>query len=419
MKKLIILSLLVVGYPSRAQQQIPIADMKPENWLHDLDFLNSRIQKHFTSFNPDVKELFNSKLEALKGQLDQYSNNEITFKIMQLMAGLGDGHTELQIFGEDVGFKRLPISTYYFDDGLFLTGGHEFLRPHIGSEITHIGGIPTSDLLNRLAKLIAHDNEYELRHSITSYLILPTAMRFMGLTDNDNSASFKLKDGNGRVSMMTIESMKISEYQKGPWVRYRNINNVKPPLYLRPSEESHWYEYLPEHNTMYFYYGTVSNQKGKPRISQVVKSLFAQMDKIKPDKLVIDMRRNTGGNYNNSRSLIREIQNRDWLNQEGKIYAVSGRRTFSAATVTSIWLKTKTNALLIGEPSRGHPNKTDNVEHFKLPYSRLRIEYTTRIRKHWPGLGDADQVPLDISIPVLFSNYAKGYDPVVQYIIQN
>ncbi len=420
MKKLIITTILI-GLTSACfpQKQVPISEMTQLNWEEDLTYLNKRIQKEFTSFDPTVKPQFEARIKKLIEESNSLSNNEVTFKIMQLMAGLGDGHTELQVFGHDLEFERLPISTYYFEDGLYLLGAHEFLTEHMGSEITHVGGLPASELLGKMEALIAHDNEFEILHSIPSYLLIPRALKFMGFTDNISNVTFTLKNSSGKSVDITLSALTIQEYLDGQWVNYRGINGISPPLSATPSEELHWYEYLVEEKTMYFWYGSVSDQKGKPKIKNVLKDLFREIDNVQPEKFVIDMRRNSGGNYHRSEPLLKAIKEREWLNQKGKIYAINGRRTFSAAMVTSVWLKQQTQTTLIGEPSRGNPNKTDNVEHFKLPNSQLRIEYTTRIKKHWPELGNADHVPLDIRIPVLFKDFANGNDPIMEYILKN
>jgi len=87
--------------------------------------------------------------------------------------------------------------------------------------------------------------------------------------------------------------------------------------------------------------------------------------------------------------------------------------------VTSIFLKRETHAILVGEPSRGNPNSSDNVEYMNLPNSGLRLEYTTRVKKHWPELGDASSVPIDVKISSTFASYSQGIDPIWEYIVNN
>ena len=85
--------------------------------------------------------------------------------------------------------------------------------------------------------------------------------------------------------------------------------------------------------------------------------------------------------------------------------------------VTSIFLKRETQATLVGEPSRGHPNKCDNNEYMTLPNSGLSIEYTTKVEKHWAELGDAKWVPIDVEIAPRFADYKLGKDAALEYAI--
>lgn len=145
---------------------------------------------------------------------------------------------------------------------------------------------------------------------------------------------------------------------------------------------------------------------------------MAELDRLKPEKLIIDLRRNNGGNYNLTKPIWEGIKEREWLNQPGKVWAITGRRTFSAAATFSILLKQHTKAKLIGEVSRTHPNKGDNNEYMTLPNSGFLIEYTTRIKKHWPEKPDADRIPVDVSITPTLAAYAQGRDLVLEYLFK-
>ena len=170
---------------------------------------------------------------------------------------------------------------------------------------------------------------------------------------------------------------------------------------------------------MYFNFTRVNNQDGKPSIKKFISQLFEEIDELRPDKLVIDFRLNNGGNYNLSRPLIEAIKSRSWLNQKGKVWAITGRRTFSAASVACVFLKQETQTQLIGEVGRTHPNWADNNEYITLPNSRFLIEYTTKIKVHWPEQPDLDHVPVDVEIPPTFSSFSLGKDPVMEYILNN
>jgi hypothetical protein len=364
-----------------------------------------------------VKIEFEKNLTSLKSDLDNYDNIQMALKLSQIVAGLRDGHTEIQIHQPNIGLHRLPLQLYFFQEGLYLIGSHSEYKQHLGSKVKSIGGMPVAKVIELLTGLMTHDNEFEIYHAGPGFIILPSAMKYLGVADDSESVKFVLSSKEGDQEV-TIQAKSINDYVKGPWLGYLSENKVEKPLYLTDSDRNHWFRFLEKEKTVYFYYGTVSDQKGYPNIKKVVKELFELIDKVRPEKLVIDLRKNRGGNYNKSRPLVDEITKRLWLNQLGKIYSISGRATFSAALVTCIFLKKETNTLLIGEPSRGHPNKTDNVEHLLLPNSKLRLEYTTRILKHWPELGDVNVLPVDVALPIRFEDYATGVDSVLGYIFK-
>lgn len=420
MKKLIystLVFLIIIG--CKAQQPPGLSHMTPDLWIKDIDHLNARMQKEFASFDPTVKDLFARNMESLKQELAGLSNEQTAIRLSQFVSRLGDGHTEVQLFQSDTDLRRFPLSYYFFEEGLYILGAHESYRKHIGNQVVSIGGKDVPQVFELLKTLMTHDNKYEILHFGPAFLMLPEVFIFLGLSNSNNTANIEIKTANGSTEKIQIKAVSLTEYSDGPWYRFFDHKNIDRPLSSKVMKRNHWFEYLEQEKTMYFYYGTVNDQKGHPGIRKVVKQLFAEIDRLKPDKIVIDIRRNSGGNYHKSRPLIEAIKDRPWLNKEGKIYAISGRRTFSAAMVTSIFLKRETQTILVGEPSRGHPNKTDNVEHLKLPNSNLRIEYTTRVKHHWPELGDAKWVPIDVMIIPTFATYSKGIDPVMEYILKN
>ena len=162
----------------------------------------------------------------------------------------------------------------------------------------------------------------------------------------------------------------------------------------------------------------MKNQKGEISIARFMKKMFAEIDRIRPEKLIIDMRHNNGGNYNLSKPLLKGVHKRPWLNQAGKIFILTSRRTFSAASATTLFLKRDAVVTIVGEHSRSKPNGSQNSEVMVLPNSKLRISYTNRLIVHWPEKGTAKLPPLDVSIPIQYEHYAQAKDPVLEWVLK-
>jgi len=406
---------MYMGPSCTPQSKIPLHEMTDALWEEDILYLNRRIQKEFATFDPAVKSQFEINASKLIEELGSIGTDEVMIKIGQLLAGLGDGHTEMSLLEAEVNFDRLPLILHFFEEGLYIVGAHEPYRHYISSQIIKFGDKTVDQAFAALKTVMTHDNDYEILHAGRGFLLMPQLLKFLGMTTDPASASLTLmtKDSS---HVQQIPSYSIDDYTRGPWVRYWEMNDIERPLYAQNRSGDNWYEYIDTQKTMYFHYGKNNNQKGQPSIKKIVKRMFDEIDELQVEKLVIDMRMNRGGNYHKSRPLIKAITKRPELNKDGRIYAITGRTTFSAAMVTSIFLKKETNTILVGEPSRGHPNKADNVEHLNLPYSGLRIEYTTKVKQHWPELGALNHVPVDHEVRPTYADFAVGRDAALEYI---
>lgn len=401
-----------------AYGQSKLNTMTPQLWEKDLNYLDMKIQKEFNSFIPGIKEEFSKEVAALRSKLSNLKNYEVAGEIMRILATLKDGHTELNIGHSKVGFHRVPLSLYIMEGEFYVLAAHEKYSHLVGGKVMAIGNTPIKEAFERLKRNMSHDNNMEFLHAGPGYITLTELLVYLNLTKEHLKSDFTIRQLDGSKVKTTFTGIDINAYNKGPWKRYRDMNGLETPLYQSQTSSSYWYQYLPEGKTMYFNFSRVNNQKGKQSIKSFTKELFAEIDRVKPEKLVIDLRLNNGGNYHRSKPIVAAIKDRPWLNQTGKVWAITSRRTFSAASTMCIFLKQGTHAQIIGEAGRTHPNWADNNEYMTLPNSDFLIEYTTKIKKHWPEHPDYDRVPVDVEVLPTFEAYSKGIDRVMEYILK-
>ncbi len=392
-------------------------NMTQEKWIEDIDYLDHKIQKTFQSYIPGIKDEFQKEVDVLKSNLAHLKDHEIKIELMGILSHLQDGHTELNVGQKEAGFHRLPFVFYFFGDELRVINAHENYKEYLGSIVVRLGNGSTSEVFERLKRIQSHDNEMEFLHSGPGYLKLTQILAYLGYSTSPTSSEITLEKGDGQQRTLSLKGLGYDAYVKGPWVGLLGENKLELPLYRQNQSKQYWYEYIPEKKMVYFHFRRVSDQKGEPSLKKFTKSLLADVDKYRPDLFVIDLRSNNGGNYHKSEPLIEGIKDRPWLNEKGKVWAITGRTTFSAASVTCIFLKKETNAQLIGEPGRTDPNLADNIEYMQLPNSKLTIEYTTKIKKHWPEL-TTDYIPVDVEINQTFDEYRQGIDPVLQFLLK-
>jgi len=417
MKTLIVTVLLLGAIHFSGVSQTQKTSMSLKDWEEDLTYLQKKIKKQFKTFIPEVKEKFDTGIKALKRQLPELKSYEVSCEMMRLLALLKDGHTELNIGQKEVGFHRLPLNLYFFENELYIVAAHQKFAKLIGGKITHIGKYTTQEAFEKLKQNMSHDNSVEFLHAGPGYMTLTELLHYLKITENTQKMALKITLPVGKAVSQTFDGLDYNTYIQGPWTNYFREYKTQTPLYLSKQRTYYWHRYLADKKTMYFNWRRINNQKRKPSIKRYINKLFKEIDAVRPDKLVIDLRLNNGGNYNLSRPMITAIRARAWLNQPGKIWVITGRTTFSAATMACVFLKNETAATVVGEPGRTHPNKSDNNEVMRLPNSNFLIEYTTRIKKHLPQHPDWDRVPVDVTIPPRFNDYKQGKDTALEYIL--
>lgn len=418
MKKLTFTALICLAGIQACTQHKPLNQMTTELWKEDITYLNKKIQKEFQSFVPGIKDDFRKEVEALKNRLPDLENYEVASEIMRVLSTLQDGHTELNVGNKSVGFHKVPLSLYYFQNEFYILAAHKEYSHLIGGKVVAIEGVSIDQVFGKLKKNMSRDNEMEYLHAGPGYLILTELLAYLDISSSPTQTSFNIELPKGDVVNETLKGLSYDSYNTGTWVTYYEHNSIESPLYISNPASRYWYSRLPESNTMYVNITRLNNKKGGESIKRFTSGLFDQIDQMKPEKLVIDFRLNNGGNYNLSRPIVEAIKSRPWLNKEGKLWAITSRRTFSAASVACIFLKQETNTILVGEIGRTHPNWADNNEYMNLPNSGFLIEYTTKIKAHWPERPDLDHIPVDIEIVPSFEAYSNGSDAVLGYILR-
>ena len=132
----------------------------------------------------------------------------------------------------------------------------------------------------------------------------------------------------------------------------------------------------------------VGDEAREMTLTEFFDALLDEADRDPPEKLVIDLRWNGGGNNDLAKSLPRGIARRPHIDQADKLFVLTGRRTYSAAMNLVSMLEDQTNATFVGEPSGGSPHHYGDATGFTLPRSGLTLRVSTL---HWSlGVGPWD-----------------------------
>lgn len=389
--------------------------LSADQWSEDLRFLNQKINKEFAGFTPQSQKAFKEAVDQLEQNIPSLSSTAIIMEMNKMVAMLKDGHTELNLLQSAIGFRRMPLVFYYFGQDLHVIFASPEYKALLGKKVKKVNGHTLKKVHDMILPFLAHDNEVEFLLEVPNYMTATDLLAYLQLTDTPDHIKLTVEDAEGSVEEVTIASVNRSAYAEMDWVSARENN--KRPLYLTRNTDYYWYTYLEEEHSLYFKCNRMNNQKGKPSLPKIIDELFETLDDKRPEKLIIDLRLNRGGNYKKGLALIKEIKSRPYINQKGKVFVLIDRYTFSAASAITGFLKRETKAIVAGEPGRSRPNGADNYEPYTLPNSKINFGVTNRMKDLYPELGDAPFIPVDLPASTPLENYLKGEDLVLKEVL--
>jgi tetratricopeptide (TPR) repeat protein len=145
--------------------------------------------------------------------------------------------------------------------------------------------------------------------------------------------------------------------------------------------------------------------------------IFALIDSAAPDRVVLDLRENLGGNGGLNRYPIQQILRRPALDRPDRLFVVIGRKTFSAGQQFTNLLEAWTQATLVGEPSGQRPSQYGDHRPLVLSNLHVTVQISTVFHQAPNEFDDRAFVPPAVYTPLTSASYRQGIDPAWQAII--
>jgi hypothetical protein len=223
---------------------------------------------------------------------------------------------------------------------------------------------------------------------------------------------FVVEDAEGRRMELDLAPVSQSELAQLPIFNWPGVRRWTRPLILtRPNSLNYWYEYLEGQRTVYFRYRRCQEMASQP-FAGFSQELLSFLDTRDVDRLIIELRDNTGGNSGILDPFIEAIRSRPRFNQTGKLFVLINRGTASSGMLNANTLQLRTRAILIGEPTGGKPNSYGEVRNFTLLHSGLTVNYSTRFFRLRQD--DLPALMPDVFVGYPWSALEAGRDPVLE-----
>lgn len=418
---------LAVFAQEKISSDTKVNKTEPEKWREDLLYMAEQMPKyHKNLFHTMTRAQFDAAVKKLYEKIPTLERHQIIVEMARIVAMVGDGHTNIYPTRDPkIGFRVLPIKTYFFKDGLFVRAATNEHADLVGARIIKIGNSSVEQAFNAVREIVGQDNEMDAKFFAPHLLVMPEVLHALGLAESKENAKFTVESG-GRQKVVELKPFGAAEMMaadtdltwmvKNGWIDARSDSKSSPILWLKDPQNKFWYEYLPDSKTVYFQYNQVGN-KNDETLEAFSKRLFDFVDANQVERFVLDMRLNRGGNEALNKPLLLGIIKSAKINQKGKLFAIIGRSTFSAAQFMLDDLEKYTNVTFVGEPSGSKGNSYGDSRKITLPNSGMIVRVSVYYWQGWSPWDARFWTAPDLTAELTSEDYIRNNDPALKAIL--
>jgi len=296
--------------------------------------------------------------ERLASEADGLTPETWIMRLKAQLAWFRDGHTTIYMDMVKLpGFNlNLPITASPFFDGLYITAAKAEGAPLLGGRIVRIDGVAVEQVLRAFAAIWPSNNSAGAHHD-ARLALKPVVLRGAGLAGAAGaSAPVSIEaDVNGSVVKAVLDPRPDGGDELVPLSR-----TPFPVETWRPGAQANFVH--SQGKVLIIAFDRLSEKPDT--ILAFVRDAFAAMEAPDIDRVVLDLRRNEGGNNFMGEGLRRHL-GRSRFNRPGGIYVLTSGKTFSAAQNLTTRIERETWSVFVGEPSGGAPNHYGDAEAFQ------------------------------------------------------
>jgi hypothetical protein len=395
-----------------AQQEAEI------DWVYEINLLGKELaEKHKDLFFLTDSTVFFSAYRKIASEAQGQSLLDVSIRLQQVLARMGDSHTQINYHFNVDSRYILPISCYWFEEGIYIMKCPKEYEQILGKKLLAINEYPIQQVIDSLSTLLVIDNASLLKNQVPRMITWAQILEYFGFASHTGL----------KLTLAGEEGELVKTYMSLP-AKDGEILQVRPdsiPFGFRDQKAYFNHHYFPDEKLYFIQYnrcwsreveeefGSGASALFMPSFKEFEKEVIQILRKNQINKLVFDMRFNGGGNSSQGTRFIKKLL-KTKLKGDGELYVVVGRKTFSSAIINTMDFLANSDALSVGEETGGKPNHFGEVKRFVLPESKLVVNYSTKyftlVEKDTPSI-----LP-DLPAPISFEQYMRGTDPALQAI---
>jgi Peptidase family S41 len=376
--------------------------LSAQQWREDLQFLARELPKrHANAFHFTRREDFEKAVADLDSKLPNADADAAWVGLQRIVSLVGDAHTYLQTPQDSA--SDLPIDIAKFGEEYRIVSADPSMASSLGARVIKVGDMPIARAAELCKELFSRDENPTSSDSfVSNSLTSGGTLHGLGITSNRNLVRYTLVDDSGRE--FTIDA-RSSASDAAPVRPFKEM-----PLYMQDGEQPFECKYLAEGRALY------CNVRAIRDLRKPAAEMLTLIREKSPNKLVIDLRQNRGGDYTvGEKYLIHPVRDLPSINKKGHLFVLIGTDTFSAAMNNAAQFHSQTAAILVGQEIGEKPNSYQESRSITLPNSYLTVRYSTRFYRFAPD-GD-NAIRPDREIIPTWADYKAGADPVLAWAL--
>ncbi len=398
-------------------------EIKTEDWTTDINFLKSELQKkHINLFFKLPKKDFEKEIDNIIEKLDSDSDFQTAMKLSQLLAKIGDSHTNINISNFSKLNKIMPIGFSWFDNDIYIWTTTKDNYEILDKKIVSINKYEIKTIMDSLKTTFPNDNTATIKMKVPRLLNEKKYLDYFGFSKpTDSVYKIEIENNSG---IKTTKNIYLEKYTKKNKISTK-IDGLRP-YYMEGKGKIYKEKYYEDDKIYYVQYNKCKSKESLlasgnkleaskyPSYKEFESKILNTIKTEKVEKLIFDMRFNGGGDSSIIMNLILQLAKNKSLNDKDKLFVVIGKRTYSSAVLNTLAFKKFTNATIIGEETSGKPNFYGNKKKFYLPYSNLEVNYSIKYFDLYKGTENT--IIPDIEVIRTFKDFKNGIDPIYEFV---
>jgi len=410
---LVWLSILVlIAAPLDAQNSREV------DWDYEIDLLGRELaEKHPNLFFSTDSSIFFKAIKEVAAEAPGKSRFQMAVKLQQVLAQMGDAHTLINFHFHIDKSLILPMETYWFEDGIYITQVDSLYEDALGKKLTAINGFPLSAVIDSFSTLLVQNNKSVIKYQFPRMLGWTQLLAHFGFS-NTESLCLQVEDQQGNMEEIRMNL---------PVTLGKNLR-IKPETIALGWQDQKAYfrqNYFEKDRIFYIQYnkcwsreveeeyGSGASALFMPSFKDFEKEVFQILKRQQVDKIIFDLRFNNGGHPQQGKDFIEKLH-KVRIKGPGKFFLLVGRKTSSEALINAVDYMKYPGVVVVGEETGGKPNHFGQVRRFVLPESGLIVSHSTT---YFPLMEeDPGSLVPDVKAADSMESYLKGVDPAYEAV---